>query len=190
MAGTPESVLAEEHVEHAFGTDATVTSHPVTGTPDVTVTESQSDRDARVHVLGGGHTAARAIAALATAGFSISAGVLPDGDRALDAARAHDIDTVTAAPFAPVDGSIRRETAESVRAADCTVLAGTDETNRALAEHARRLVVVREVAGEAIAGERTTDIETARVTDIGEVVAGVEARLDGEPRRLETPADD
>ncbi|WP_256684243.1 heme ABC transporter ATP-binding protein [Halococcus qingdaonensis] len=188
--GTPESVLAEEHVEHAFGTEATVTNHPVTGTPDVTVTESRPDRDAHVHVLGGGHTASRAIAALATAGFSVSAGVLPDDDRALDTARAHDVDTVTAAPFAPVDGAVRREASQSVQAADCTVLAGTDETNRALAEHARRLVVVREAVGEAIVDERTTDIETARVTDIGELVTGVEARLDGEPRRLETPADD
>ena len=184
-AGTPESVLAEGHVEHAFGTEATVTSHPVTGTPDVTVTESRPDRDARVHVLGGGHAASRAIATLAEAGFSISAGVLPEGDRALDTARAHDVTTVTAAPFAPIDRGARRAVTESVRTADCVVLAGTDGTNRALAEQARRLVVV-----EAVAGERTPAIESARVADVEELVAGVETRLDGEPRRLETPADD
>ena len=184
-AGTPESVLAEERVERAFGTEATVTSHPVTATPDVTVTSTPPERGAHVHVLGTGHTAARAIATLAGSGFSVSAGVLPDGDAALESARAHDVETSTTKPFAPVDAATRREVAESVRKADCTVLAGTDETNRALAEHARRLVVV-----EAVAGERTPAIEAARVADVEELVAGVETRLDGEPRRLETPADD
>ena len=184
-AGTPESVLAEERVKRAFGTEAVVTTHPVTATPDVTVTSSPPERDARVHVLGTGRTAAHAIVVLAEAGFSVSAGVLPDGDAALDTARAHGVETVSTAPFAPVDAATRREVAESVRAADCTVLAGTDETNRALAESATRLVVV-----EAVADEFGPDFERTRVVSADGLITGVEARLDGEPRRLETPADD
>jgi iron complex transport system ATP-binding protein len=184
-AGAPESVLAEEHVERAFETDAAVTTHPVTGTPDVTVTNSHADRDAHVHVLGGGRTASHAIATLAGAGFSVSAGVLPAGDGALETARAHGVETVTTNPFESVDGTTRRQVVESVRAADCTVLAGMDETNRALAESATRLVVM-----EAVASERAPPFGTASVVSADAMLAGVEARLAGEPRLLETPADD
>jgi iron complex transport system ATP-binding protein len=182
-AGTPESVLTEEHIERAFDTDAVVTSHPVTGVPDVTATTDQPERNSHVHVLGGGPVAARVIATLAVAGFSVSAGVLPEGDAALETARAHDVETSTAEPFEPVDGVTRREVAESVRAADCTVLAGVDGTNRALAESATQLVVVETVVGES-------GFESAHVVSIEELLAGIEVRLDSEPRRMETPADD
>jgi iron complex transport system ATP-binding protein len=42
--GAPEDVLTESNVERAFGTDAAVTSHPVTGTPDVTALAGDEPR--------------------------------------------------------------------------------------------------------------------------------------------------
>jgi iron complex transport system ATP-binding protein len=42
--GAPEDVLTESNVERAFGTDAAVTSHPVTGTPDVTALTGDEPR--------------------------------------------------------------------------------------------------------------------------------------------------
>jgi iron complex transport system ATP-binding protein len=181
-AGAPEAVLAEEHVERAFDTEAVVTRHPVTGTVDVTATTDRPERDARVHILGGGSDCARAIATLAEAGFSVSVGVLPNGDTALETARAHGVETVTAAPFAPVDAHTRERAAKLVREAGVTVLAGSDETNRALADGADRLVVVD--------GEQASRPSDSHVVGANGVVAGVEAALDAEPRQPELSAAD
>lgn len=185
-AGTPETVLTEEHIERAFGTSAAVVRHPVTGALDVTATTDRPKRNVRVHVLGGGPNAARAIATLAETGFSISVGVLPSGDTALETACAHAVETVIAEPFAPVDERTRERVTQLVRAADVTVLAGTDETNRALADKAERLVIV--------ADEQATrplhEFENARVVGIDGLLAGVETVLDADFHELQATADD
>ena len=195
-AGPPESVLTGTNVERAFDVDAAVTRHPVTGAVDVTATAGGAERDGRVHVLGGGRAGARAIATLADAGFAVSAGVLPNGDTALETADAHGIETVTAAPFAPVDERVRERAATAVRAADVAVLVGSGATNRRFAADAERLVVVD---GPTPSGE-TTDrtggpdrrVEPTRVVEVDDVLGGVEAALAGdtEPPRREAAADD
>lgn len=180
-SGTPETVLAERHVERAFDTEAAVTPDPVTGTPNVTALAENESRDARIHVLGGGRIGARAIATLAGAGFSVSAGVLPRGDVALETARARAAETITADPFAPVDTHTRERAAGLVRNADAAVLAGTDGTNRALAAETDRLVVVDD-------GNHPSD-RFESVVGIDDLLAGVETALaaDGSHHRPETP---
>ncbi len=186
-AGTPETVLTEEHIERAFGTSAAVVRHPVTGALDVTATTDRPKRDVRIHVLGGGPNAARAIVTLAGTGFSISVGVLPSGDTALETARAHGVETVTAEPFTPADNHVRERVARLVRTADVTVLAGTGETNRALADRAERLVVVSE---EQTPENRLDGFEKACVVGIDGLLVGVETVLDADPHELKATADD
>ncbi|HET7324085.1 MAG TPA: ABC transporter, partial [Halococcus sp.] len=183
--GTPEAVLTENHVERAFDTDAAVTRHPVTGAMDVTAVSAPPERKVRVHVLGGGRTGARAIATLAEAGFSVSTGVLTTTDAALETARAHEVETVTTEPFAPVDRNTRKRVTQLVREADIAVLARTDEPNRALAAEAERLVVIDDERTD-----RMTEFENARVVGIDGLLAGVETALDTEPRRPELSAAD
>ena len=195
-AGPPESVLTGTNVERAFDVDAAVTRHPVTGAVDVTATAGGAERDGRVHVLGGGRASARAIATLADAGFAVSAGVLPNGDTALETADAHGIETVTAAPFAPVDERTRERAATAVRAADVAVLVGSGAANRRLAADAERLVVVDEPTPSNETADRTgvpdRRVEPTRVVGIDNVLGGVEAALAGdtEPPRREAAADD
>ena len=194
--GSPESVLTEAHVERAFDADAAVTRHPVTGAVDVTATADRAECDVRAHVLGGGRTGARAIAALAGAGFSLSAGVLPDGDTALETADAHGIETVTAAPFAPIDEHTRERVAAAMRAADVAVLAGSGAVNRRLAADAERLVVVEDETSEAtVEGDASAAADRlgpACVVGPDGLAAGVETALAGvdEPPRREATADD
>ncbi|WP_273834700.1 heme ABC transporter ATP-binding protein [Halococcus sp. PRR34] len=195
--GPPEAVLTETHVERAFDADAAVTRHPVTGAVDVTATTDRAERDSRVHVLGGGRTAARAIVTLAEAGFAISAGVLPSGDVATEAATAHGAETLTAEPFAPIDERTRERAAGAVQEADVVVLAGpTDETNRALAAEAGRLVVVENDTSDtetrATTGALDGRLRPACVVDIEELPAGVETSLQTttDPERPEAAADD
>jgi iron complex transport system ATP-binding protein len=193
--GPPETVLTETHVERAFDADAAIIRHPVTGTVDVTATADRPERDARVHVLGGGRTAARAIATLAEAGFAVSAGVLPSGDVATEAATAHGVETVTAEPFAPIDEYTRERAARAVREADVVVLVGDGGTNHGLAADAERLVVGD---GTMLAGETNErsgpddQLEPACVVGIDGMLAGVETALadDTESPRREATADD
>ena len=161
--GHPADVLTADHLEDTFGTRAVVSSHPVTGSVYVTALPERGEptRDARVHVVGGGGSAARLFYVLSAAGFEVSAGPLNEGDSDLESARLLGIETVVEEPFAPVSVRARREANDLVRAADCTVLADVEvgPGNLACLEVASepdRIVVVEERPFEDrnYAGER------------------------------------
>ena len=133
--------------------------------------------------------------ALATADIGVAMGAAGT-DTALETADAHGIETVTAAPFAPVDERVRERAATAVRAADVAVLVGSGAANRRLAADAERLVVVDEPTPSNETADRTgvpdRRVEPTRVVGIDNVLGGVEAALAGdtEPPRREAAADD
>jgi iron complex transport system ATP-binding protein len=71
--------------------------------PTVTALRDRPDREACVHVLGGGEAGARAVADLRRAGYSVSLGVVPEGDTAAETARGLGCVAVTAPPFEVLD---------------------------------------------------------------------------------------
>ncbi|WP_193310111.1 ATP-binding cassette domain-containing protein [Halorubrum halophilum] len=152
-AGPPETVLTATALRAAFDAEAFVGENPATGSPTVTAfdaagpdaptgsdaSESNATRR-RVHVVGGGRPAARAVARLSAAGHVVSVGVVPEGDTAagvaVDAARGAEADggdaeasarVVTAPPFAPVPPEREAEAVALAREADVTVAVGGDE---------------------------------------------------------------
>lgn len=122
--GPPDTVLSPEHLESAFDVRTAVATNPVTGTPTVTPLSNRPPADARVHVLGGGSSAAGLLGALAEAGVSATAGVLPDGDVAAVTAGEIACDLVTAPAFESVSDERIEAAAELVRTAELTVVAG------------------------------------------------------------------
>jgi iron complex transport system ATP-binding protein len=154
--GEPRSVLTGETLRAAFDANAVVVDDPVTGAPLVTTLPDASERsaagDVRVHVLGGGGAAARLYYPLAAAGFDVSTGPLPAGDRDATTARALDCETVTVPPFHSPEGEALGEARELIRAADATVLApvARDAATRPLFDlacAAGSLVLVRPDSG-------------------------------------------
>src|SRR6056297_1864025 len=151
-SGDPEDVLAEDHLESAFDTRAVVSSHPVTGSTYVTaLPERPTEREGRVHVVGGGGTVSRLLYVLSAAGYEVSVGALNEGDSDLETARTLGLDTVTEEPFAPVGETARREVEQRVRAADVTVVADVEVgagnlANLRAARAAESVVVVEERA--------------------------------------------
>ncbi|MFC7080982.1 heme ABC transporter ATP-binding protein [Halorussus caseinilyticus] len=149
-SGDPEAVLAEDHLEAAFDTRAVVSSHPVTGSTYVTaLPERASDREGRVHVVGGGGTVSRLLYLLSAAGYEVSVGALNEGDSDLETARSLGLDAVTEEPFAPVGDAARREVESRVREADATVLGDVEVgagnlANLRAAREADSMVVVEE----------------------------------------------
>jgi iron complex transport system ATP-binding protein len=188
-AGPPADVLTEEYLEGAFGANAVVSRHPVTGSVYVTALPerraARTDAAGRVHVVGGGGTAARHLHLLDAAGFEVTVGALNEGDTDTEVARSLGLDVVTVDPFSAVDRETRREVADRVAAADGVLVAdvevGTGNLgNLDAAAEADALVLVedrpfeeRNYAGEA--GERAYGRlrERGRVVSSADVVAAV-----------------
>lgn len=127
-SGPPETVLTEDNLENAFDTNAVVTRHPVTGSVYVTALPENvgSSTRGRVHVIGGGGSAARLLYLLSVAGYEVTVGALNQGDADLETARLLGLDTVTVEPFAPVDEPAQREIGQLAERADVTVVADVE----------------------------------------------------------------
>jgi iron complex transport system ATP-binding protein len=123
--GEPRSVLTESTLRAAFGADAVVADDPVTGAPLVTtLSETETpQRSVPVHVLGGGAAAARLYYPLVAAGFDVSTGPLPAGDRDAETARALGCETVIAPAFGAPGPEALRAARELIAGAEVTVLA-------------------------------------------------------------------
>jgi len=141
-ADAPETVLSPSNLADAFGTTVGVTESELTGSPQVTAVADRPERDARVHVVGGGRPGARALGACWRAGFDVSVGVVPTGDVAATLADDLDATAITAAPFAAVDRATREAVHDRLVAADVVVLARDDPDPAAAAalEECERVV--------------------------------------------------
>ena len=120
-SGTPPEVLTPETVRRAFDANAAVSRDPVTDSPLVTaLPEASGERAGRGHVFGGGGAAVRFLYPLVSAGFDVSVGPVPEGDRDAEAADALGCETLTVPPFASPGPD---DTTGTVDAADAVLLA-------------------------------------------------------------------
>ncbi|SEO38228.1 iron complex transport system ATP-binding protein [Halogranum amylolyticum] len=187
-SGAPESVLTEATLERAFGANAVVSRHPVTGSVYVTALPDRptgGDAEGRIHVVGGGGSAARYLYLLSAAGYEVSVGALNEGDSDTETARQLGLDAVTVDPFAPVDPATRETVRERIERADVTLVADVEvgEGNLANLEAVRAadevvLVETRPFAERNYAGETATRIyegirSRATVATPDEVVGAV-----------------
>ncbi|MFC7134420.1 MULTISPECIES: heme ABC transporter ATP-binding protein [Salinibaculum] len=124
-SGTPDEVLDDPALEDAFGTRTAVSHNPATGTATVAaVSEESAARDERVHVVGGGPLAARAVGELWRAGFDVTLGVVGEGDVAADTAARLGVDATTAPPFEAPPPAVRADAISTIESADVVVTTG------------------------------------------------------------------
>ncbi|WP_435185281.1 heme ABC transporter ATP-binding protein [Halobellus sp. EA9] len=205
--GPPEAVLTERALEDTFDANAVVSRHPVTGSVYVTAlpdgkpvdgtdrsepTGRDSERPGRVHVIGGGGTAARLLYVLDAAGYEVTIGALNEGDTDTETARSIGLDPVTVEPFAGVDPETRAAVERRIDAADCVVVAdveiGTGNLpNLRAATAADRVVLVedrpfdeRNYVGEEAAGVYEPLRERARTVESKDVSTAVADLIDGD----------
>lgn len=190
--GAPADVLTESNLETAFGTQAVVTSHPVTGAVYVMALPSGAIEATRehVHVVGGGGTGARLLYLLSAAGFEVTTGALNEGDADLETARLLGIDAVTLPPGAEMDDEATATVREQVQDAAVTVVAdveiGTGNLpNLDAAADAGALVVVekrpfeeRNFVGPEARARYASLRSRATLVDESDVIAAVEALVD------------
>ena len=151
--GEPDAVLAADELATAFGTRTAVTRNPVTGTPAVAALPDRPDVDGRVHVVGGGATGERVVRTLWRAGFDLSVGPLPAGDRTAALAAELGCPAVTAPPFEPVSASHREAVTELASEADALVVSDGAGT---VPDVADRSPCIRAAFTDGTAGGPTT----------------------------------
>ncbi|MGC8862302.1 MAG: heme ABC transporter ATP-binding protein [Armatimonadota bacterium] len=129
-SGTPEQVVTAEHIRRVYGAEVWVRRHPTTHRPYVIAgvcrrspepTES-FDRPIRVHVIGGGGTAAPIVAKLVRRGYQVSCGVLNEGDADREVADALDVPYVPERAFSPITPESDAAHLRLIQAADAVVL--------------------------------------------------------------------
>ena len=138
--GKPERVLTAERLETAFDVRTAVGTNPITGTATVTPLSDEPPTDRRIHVLGGGRSAARLLGRLAEVGIEVTAGVLPENDIAAVTAGELASSVVTAPAFEPIGETQRVAVRTLIEKADATVVSGPlDPEHTPIARHADRL---------------------------------------------------
>ncbi|WP_449289546.1 heme ABC transporter ATP-binding protein [Natronococcus occultus] len=205
-SGPPETVLDRDVLAAAFDANAVVTESPVTRTPTVTALRNDPERGVpdRVHVVGGGATAAGVLAELAAADCTCTVGPVASGDAAAELARGQGFEVVTVEPFAPLAADELERTRTAMADADATVVAdlevgaGNQLLLEALADRASLAVLEdRPFAERNHAGERARALYercrergvVASPADVLGAVAEAVARTEPTGRALEADDD-
>nr|WP_272904893.1 heme ABC transporter ATP-binding protein [Halobacterium sp. TGN-42-S1] len=180
-AGSPRSVLTPEAVRNAFDARVAVGTDPATGAPTVTPLpdcegrdDDDDDLDARVHVLGGGDSAAPVVRDLVDAGAEVTVGPVVDGDTDHETARRFGVDCVTVQPFESPRGAAEATARDFVDASDAVVApaeAADWGVNDDLRARADQCVVVGEGAGGPRVAAGDVASAVAAVSEPGERLA-------------------
>ncbi len=144
--GSPDAVITADNIRRVYGAEVWVRRHPATSRPYViagvkpgpSLSAKQStdrprhvvpdggERDmlssTTVHVIGGGGTAAPVLAKLIRRGYSLTCGVLNEGDADQEVAEALDIPHISQPVFAGIAPDSLEKHRELMRAADVVVL--------------------------------------------------------------------
>jgi iron complex transport system ATP-binding protein len=125
--GNPSQVITGEIIKTVYGADTVVSKNPKTGAPHLAlvprVTPATAQRKGiRVHVICGGGTASDLIRRLVIEGYSVSVGVLNEGDSDHRVATSLANEVVTAAPFSPVSDSAHARNLQLARTANVVVI--------------------------------------------------------------------
>ena len=134
--GIPENIISRESIKRVFGSDVLVGKNPVTQklyvspifiptmrgrAPDI-----KSNKNLKVHVIGGGGAASSVINLLNSRGYEVSCGVINTLDTDVDTAQMLEIPYVTEAPFSPISKVSQNKNLEFVKSSDVVVLPGVE----------------------------------------------------------------
>ncbi len=121
--GTPEEVLTADLIRQAYGIEVQVSVSPVTGGPLLTpLPLPRGKRGFRVHIIGGGGAAASVYYPLLQAGFTLSTGVLNQGDTDWQAAKNLGLEMVEIPAFNPISQKAGQENLALIKKARAVVL--------------------------------------------------------------------
>ncbi|MEN6355755.1 MAG: heme ABC transporter ATP-binding protein [Armatimonadota bacterium] len=129
-SGSPEEVITSENIRRVYGAEVWVRRHPTTRRPYVISgispkskrPDAHFDKPIRVHVVGGGGTAAPIFAKLLRRGYQVTSGVLNQSDADQEVADALDIEYVPQQLFAQIAPDSHAKHLELIKSADVIIL--------------------------------------------------------------------
>ncbi len=130
--GIPENIINMESIKEVFGSDVFVGKNPVTQklfvspifTPAVRgkTADIRSNKNIKIHVIGGGGAASPVISLLSSRGFDVSCGVINTMDTDVDTARMLEIPYITEAPFSPISKVSKDKNLEFIKSSEVVIL--------------------------------------------------------------------
>ena len=152
--GTPKDVMTTENIKQVFGVTAMIYSDLASGPLVVNTAISNTDsknNHRRIHIIGGGGSAAGIMHQLHNEGYRLTIGVLNQGDTDLSTARALGIEAVVIYAFAAIDDAAHQRNLELAAQADCCIVSNVafgwgNLRNLEAASVARRLILVDDIS--------------------------------------------
>ena len=151
--GLPEEVLTSKNLESAYGLHSAVYWNQVTGNLDIHtyVSESQQASKEKIHILGGGGAAGELMRKLHEYGYTLTAGVLRQGDTDAAVADAFSIPYISLPPFHKIFPENWEENKRKSSQADVVVLANIcygmqNIKNLEVALHAQKLIIIEDTS--------------------------------------------
>ncbi|MCE5199636.1 ATP-binding cassette domain-containing protein [bacterium] len=128
--GTPEEVVTSDNIRRVYGAEVWVRRHPTIHRPYVISgvkpssgkPQEKFDKAPKVHVVGGGGTAAPILAKLVRRGYEVTAGVLNDGDADQEVAEALDITHISQSIFTPITPESNQTNLDLIAQSDVVVM--------------------------------------------------------------------
>lgn len=195
-AGSPEKVITPANIRRVYGAEVWVRRHPTTRQPYVIAgvrprsprPSERFDSPPRVHVIGGGGTAAPIMAKLVRRGYLVSCGVLNAGDADKEVADALDIPHVPQPPFSHITPDSDRRHRELLRAADIVILSDVPAGNGnlpnfeaardAAASGVRTVILKPELIGDRdFTGGRASELVTGAISSGATAAESLDALL-------------
>lgn len=124
-AGTAEEVIDPGLIKTAYGVEAFVYRHPLTGCLQVSVRddpEATGSEQPPIHVIGGGEEALPVLEHLRQQGFPLSIGPVTPEDSSYRFAAFYDLPVIEVPPFSPVSDRAHRKHLELMKKAALTVV--------------------------------------------------------------------
>ncbi len=124
--GPPRSVLTANLLRRVYRCEMHVQTDPLTGSLSIRsasrLPPPKSGRGTRVHVVAGGGCGEETLRRLALCSYTVTCGVLNQGDLDAEVAEALNIETAFETPFSPVGDKALQTAREMIRGADAVVL--------------------------------------------------------------------
>ncbi len=127
--GSPDSVITEENIRNVYRCEVSIQRNVSTGSlvvlPSLRPFRAETcGNGARIHVIAGGGCAADILRRLVLEGYTVTCGVLNEGDTDGEVAKALGLETVWEKPFSPIQHEAAAAAERLVAEADAVVICG------------------------------------------------------------------
>ncbi|MGF7184694.1 iron complex transport system ATP-binding protein [Desulfitispora alkaliphila] len=129
-AGKPSEVITRENIKAVYGSVPLITSHPLTGVPQISILEnapfandfSSAGTGSKVHLVCGGGIGSSVMKELVQRGYHVTVGVINIEDTDWYTAKSLELEIAEEAPFSPISESAFSKNKQLVSDANYVIL--------------------------------------------------------------------